>query len=85
MSMESHDEMILIGENTRTRSKPCPRANLSTTNPTWTDKGANQGHSGERPTTNHLSHGTAFYNRVQTALALFLRVCVTFTDSQDLP
>jgi hypothetical protein len=48
--------------NGRTRRKPCPSATLSTTNPTWTDQGANPGLRGERPATNHLSHATAPIN-----------------------
>jgi hypothetical protein len=32
---------------------------LPTTDRTWTDPDANQGLRGERPTTKHLSHGTA--------------------------
>jgi hypothetical protein len=35
--------------------------NLLTTNPTWTDVGANLGHCGERPVTNRLSYGMAYY------------------------
>jgi hypothetical protein len=38
--------------------KTCPSTTLSTTNPTWTNLGANLGLSGERPAINHLSHGT---------------------------
>jgi ribosomal protein S15P/S13E len=49
----------LTGENRRTRRKTCPRATLSTTNPTWIDPDANPGLRGERPATNDLSHGTA--------------------------
>jgi len=57
--MESHGGMILTGENRKTRRETCPSATLSTTNPTWTDPGANPGLSGERPATNRLSHGMA--------------------------
>jgi hypothetical protein len=42
-----------------TRRKTCPSATLSTTNPTWTDPGANLGFRVKRPATNRLSHGTA--------------------------
>jgi hypothetical protein len=45
--MESHDKMILTGENQRTRRKSCPSATFSTTNPTWIDTGANPGLRGE--------------------------------------
>ena len=40
--------------------KTCPSATLSTKNPTWTDPGLNPGLRGERPATNHVSHGTAW-------------------------
>jgi hypothetical protein len=59
MSMKSDGGMILTGENRRTRRKTCPSATLSTNDPTWIDPGANPGLRGERPATNHLSHGTA--------------------------
>jgi hypothetical protein len=35
--------------------KTCPSANLSTTNPTWPDPGANPGRRGGKPATNRLS------------------------------
>jgi hypothetical protein len=60
--------MKLTGENGRTRTKTCPSATLSTTNPTWTDPESNPGLHGERPATNRLSHGTA----LATALQLFV-------------
>jgi hypothetical protein len=41
--------------------KTCPSATNFTRNPTWTDPGKNQGLRGERPATNHLSHGTAVF------------------------
>jgi hypothetical protein len=50
---------ILTEVNRRTRSKTCPSATLSTTNPTRIDLGANPGLRCERPATNDLSHGTA--------------------------
>jgi hypothetical protein len=54
--------MISTGENRRTRRKPCPSDNLSTTNP------ARTGLRGERPATNDLSHDTAFktHNYIRT-------------------
>jgi hypothetical protein len=52
MSMDSHDGMILTGENRRTRKKTCPSATLSTTNPIWTDPDANPDRRG--------GHGTAW-------------------------
>jgi hypothetical protein len=45
-------EMILTGENRRTRRKPCLIATLSTTNATWTDRGVTPGLRGEKPATN---------------------------------
>jgi hypothetical protein len=50
--------MIFAGE-TEVLGENLPSATLSTTNPTWTDLGANPGPRGERPATNRLSHGTA--------------------------
>jgi hypothetical protein len=35
--------MKFTGENRSTRGKTCPSANLSTTNPIWTDPGSNPG------------------------------------------
>jgi hypothetical protein len=52
--------MIFAGE-TEKLGENLPSATLSTTNPTWKDPGANPGLRGERPATNHLSHGTALY------------------------
>ena len=49
--------MELTGKNRSTRGETCPSATLSTTNPTWTEQVSNQGLRGERPATNHLSHG----------------------------
>jgi hypothetical protein len=51
--------MILTGENRRTLRKTCPSPTLSTTNPTWTDLGANMGLCCEKLATNCLSHGMA--------------------------
>jgi hypothetical protein len=44
-----------------THRKTCPSATLSTTNLTWIDLGSNPGLRGERPATNRLSHGTAYF------------------------
>jgi hypothetical protein len=41
--------MILTEENRRTRRETCPGSNLSITNPTWDDLGANPGLHGEKP------------------------------------
>jgi hypothetical protein len=51
--------MQLTGQNPSSRGKTCPSATLSTTNPTWTDRGSNPGLRDGRPATNRLSHGTA--------------------------
>jgi hypothetical protein len=51
--------MKLTEENRSTRRKTCYSATLSTTNPTWTDPGLNQGLRSGRPATNRLSRGTA--------------------------
>jgi hypothetical protein len=45
--------------NRRTRRKTCHSATWSSTNPTWTNPGANPGLCGEKPATNRLSYGTA--------------------------
>jgi hypothetical protein len=47
--------MILTGKTRRTQRKTCRSAILSTTNPTWTDLGANPGLRGDRPATNRLN------------------------------
>jgi hypothetical protein len=52
--MENHGGMILKGEKRRTWRKLCLRATLSTTNPTYTDPGANQGLRDDRPAINRL-------------------------------
>jgi hypothetical protein len=46
--------------NQRTRRETCPSATLSTINPTWAALGANPDLQGEKPKTNHLSHGSAY-------------------------
>jgi hypothetical protein len=43
MFMKNHGRMISIGENRRTRRITYPSATSFTTNPTWTDPGANPG------------------------------------------
>jgi hypothetical protein len=52
--------MIFAGE-TEELGENLPSANLSTTNPTWIDPGANPGLRGERPATNRLKYGTALF------------------------
>jgi hypothetical protein len=50
---------------------------LSTTDPEWTDLGANLGLCNEMPSTNHLSYGTAditsCYNPASSSEAIFLK------------
>jgi hypothetical protein len=58
---ESHGGTILTEENQGTRSKTCPSATLSTTNPTQTDSSAKPGLRCERPSTNRLSHDTTSF------------------------
>jgi hypothetical protein len=48
--------------------KTCPRATLSTTNPTWPDPGANPDRCGGIPATNRLSYGAAKHFRYITLL-----------------
>jgi hypothetical protein len=48
--------------NWRTGEKTCTSATLSTTNPKWTNMGANPGLRGRMLATNRLSHGTANHN-----------------------
>ena len=54
--------MYLTGVKRSTRKETCPSAALSTTYPTWTGLGLNQGLRGERPTTNCPCHSTAHDN-----------------------
>jgi hypothetical protein len=44
---------------TASTNGPCPIVTVSTTNPTWSEPGANIGLRGERPATNSLSSCTA--------------------------
>jgi hypothetical protein len=81
MSMENDGGMILTGENRRTLRKTCPSATLSTTNPTLIDPVANRGLRGERPATNHLSHGTALFQETQSGM----RGLVLSTDHELIP
>jgi hypothetical protein len=48
-----------------------PSATLPTTNPTWTDPGANPGLHGERPVTNDLSHGMARIHHLPSFSAVY--------------
>jgi hypothetical protein len=52
--------MKLTGKNRSTRGRTRPSANLSTTNPTWTDPGSSPGLRDEKPATNRLSHGMTY-------------------------
>jgi hypothetical protein len=44
---------------TKCSDKTCHSTNLSTTDPTWPDPGANPGRRGGKPATNRLSYGAA--------------------------
>jgi hypothetical protein len=59
MSTESPGGMILTGKTQKKWRKTCHSATMSTTDPTYTDLGANPDLRGESPTTNHLSNGMA--------------------------
>jgi hypothetical protein len=50
-------------EKPKYSEKTCPRATLSTTNPTRPDLGSNPGRRGGKPATNRLSYGTALCNQ----------------------
>jgi hypothetical protein len=50
---------ILNAYNQTSRTYTCPRASLSTINPTWTTQGSNQGLLTQRLTINYLSYCTA--------------------------
>jgi hypothetical protein len=51
--------IILPGESRSTRRQPCVTASFSIINPTWNYLGLNLDLCGERPVTNHMTHGTA--------------------------
>jgi hypothetical protein len=63
MIAESHGGMILTGKKRITLRKLYFSATMSTTNPTWTDRGENPGFRGKKQATNRLSHGTALEKR----------------------
>jgi hypothetical protein len=69
-------------EDWRTQRKTCPSATLSTTNPTWTEPGANSGLRSDRLATNHLNQGTAI---LWTVVMLFWQLTSEFlTQLSDL-
>jgi hypothetical protein len=55
MSMGNYGGLILTEESRRSLRNAFPSATLSTTNPIWTDSGANLHLLGERPATNRLN------------------------------
>jgi hypothetical protein len=75
--------MILTGKNRRTRRKACPSTTLSTTNTTWTDRGANPRFRNERPATNRLNNDTAClclsYIIIVKAFILCVNLCLGST------
>jgi hypothetical protein len=62
-------------ENQKPQRDTCPSANLSTTNPTWTDLGANPGLHCEMLATDHLSYGMAYKlcKYVQNVVCVYLK------------
>jgi hypothetical protein len=77
LSMEKHGGMILTGEEREIREKTCPRATLSTINPTWTEPGTNSSLRGERPATSRLGHSTAYnYGRYLPSDVMVGLLCV---------
>jgi hypothetical protein len=48
-------------EKPRYSGKSCPSANLSITNPTWTDPGSKPGLRSAKPAANRLSHGSDLF------------------------
>jgi hypothetical protein len=60
--MENHGGMILTGKTEEIGEKPVPVPYCLYQKSTWTDLGTNPGLCCERPMTNHLCHGTAYFN-----------------------
>jgi hypothetical protein len=52
--------MVISRRKTEEFGEKPASATLSTTNPTWTDLGANPSLRGKRPATKRVSHGRAF-------------------------
>jgi hypothetical protein len=61
--MENLVEWRLAGE-IEILGETCPSATLPTTNPTWTDPGANPARRGGKPATNRLSYGAALISEL---------------------
>jgi hypothetical protein len=66
-------ECELAGE-TEALGEDLPHFTLSTTNPTWSDLGSNQGRRDGKLVTNRLSYGTAF---VVQLLGIFIRFALS--------
>jgi hypothetical protein len=64
--------MILEEENRCTLKVICPNAALSTTNIPWACLGYNPALRGERPASNHLSHGAAVTRLLSLLLYLYV-------------
>jgi hypothetical protein len=61
--------------------KACLLSTLSITNPTWTEPGANRGLLIEKPATNCISHGTAYFQH--HAASVFLEPDGTLSYSRN--
>jgi hypothetical protein len=68
--------MKLTGKTEVIGKKTYPSVTLSTTNPTWTDKGSNPGLRGERPAPNRLNHGTAISLSRYSSVSLYVQLHV---------
>jgi hypothetical protein len=62
--------MKMTGEDRSSGGKSCPSTILSSTNPTWTDPETNLNLRGEKPATNRLSQGTAFWDVTRRRLVV---------------
>ena len=57
---QSTDGMTMSGKTRSTQRKTCPSPATSTVSLTWTSLEPNSGIRGDRPATNHFSHGAKF-------------------------
>jgi hypothetical protein len=80
----SHGWTILTGGSWGIRIKTSSIATLSSTSPTWTDRGANTGFGGERLATNRLSHGTAILIPLRSLPLHYFRISGPFLKVMNL-